>query len=65
MDLHRFPSAFEQDVAVTATVPDGMEIRGESRSWDGDSPSNWGISLNPQQSGSGKANKNRDLASAI
>jgi hypothetical protein len=56
--LLRFPGATERGVNVTATVPEGMEIReGEARSGDGDSVPNRGITLNPLPAQSGKAPK--------
>ncbi|MBX9580831.1 MAG: hypothetical protein K2X87_11035, partial [Gemmataceae bacterium] len=34
----RFPDAAQRDATVTATVPDGQEVRGTGREWDGDQP---------------------------
>jgi hypothetical protein len=56
--LPRFPSAFERDVAISATVPEGQEIRESvARALDGESTSNKGISLNSIQPQNTKPNK--------
>jgi hypothetical protein len=34
----RFPDAAQRDAAVTAIVPEGQEVRGTGREWDGDQP---------------------------
>lgn len=43
--LPRFPGAAERDAAVTAAVPEGFEVRGAAREWDGDQPAGWGQAL--------------------
>lgn len=43
--LPRFPGAIERDAAITATVPDGFEVRGAAREWEGDQPAGWGTPL--------------------
>ncbi|MCI0705406.1 MAG: hypothetical protein L0241_30465 [Planctomycetia bacterium] len=43
--LPRFPKAAEREVSVSATVPDGMEVRGTGRAWEGDQPAAWGSPL--------------------
>lgn len=55
--LLRFPGAVERDITVTATVPEGQEIRGDARGWDGDSPASWGIPLTQTQGQSGKPSR--------
>jgi hypothetical protein len=42
----RFPGATEKDTTVTVTVPDGLEVRGEMRSWDNEFAA-WGNVLSP------------------
>jgi len=43
--LPRFPGATERDATVTATVAEGLEVRGAAREWDGDQPAGWGQPL--------------------
>ncbi|QDU22550.1 hypothetical protein [Urbifossiella limnaea] len=45
VSLLRFPGATERDAAVTATVADGLDVRGAAREWDGDQPAGWGQPL--------------------
>lgn len=46
--LPKFPSLFERDVTVAATVPEGLEIReSEARGMDGDSSGGRSINLSP------------------
>jgi hypothetical protein len=52
--LPRFPRATERDAAVTATVPDGLEVRGTARGWDGDAPAAWTALLGPVPGPDGK-----------
>lgn len=42
--LPRFPEANEVTTDLTATVPDGFELRGETRDWDGEYAA-WGTPL--------------------
>src|SRR5205814_4482573 len=35
----------ERDAAVTASVPDGLDVRGEAREWEGEHPAAWGSPL--------------------
>ncbi|MBA4067678.1 MAG: hypothetical protein C0501_29035 [Isosphaera sp.] len=45
--LPRFPGAAEtRNATVTATVPDGLEVRGETRGWDEEYAA-WGAALAP------------------
>jgi len=44
--LPRFPEATESGASVIATVPEGFEVRGETRDWDGEY-SAWGTPLTP------------------
>lgn len=43
--LLRFPRLTERDAEITVTVPDGQEVRGSAREWDGDQPAGWGQPL--------------------
>lgn len=43
--LLRFPRLTERDAEVTATVPEGQEVRGSAREWDGGQPAGWGQPL--------------------
>src|SRR5262249_51177907 len=52
--LPRFPGAAERDALLTATVPDGLEVRGETRDWDGEYAA-WGSPLAPAPGPDGKA----------
>jgi hypothetical protein len=44
--LPRFPGAFEKEAALTAAVPEGLEVRGELRAWDAELAP-WGDALSP------------------
>lgn len=57
MPLLRFPDAVEADVAVTATVPDGLEIR-QGEGFAGDGAAAHGFSLKAE---AGKGNKDFKL----
>jgi hypothetical protein len=52
--LPRFPKVLERDVSVVATVPEGLEVRGTARAWDGDVPAAWGAVLTPVPGPDGK-----------
>ena len=43
--LPRFPGATEAGATLTATVPEGLEVRGESRGWEGQRSATWGNPL--------------------
>jgi hypothetical protein len=43
--LLRFPRAAERDAEITVTVPEGQEVRGSAREWDGEQPAGWGQPL--------------------
>lgn len=43
--LLRFPRAAERDAEITVSVPDGQEVRGSVREWDGEQPASWGQPL--------------------
>lgn len=45
--LPHFPKAVDRDAAVTATVPEGLELRGTARGWEGEQPAGWGTPLAP------------------
>lgn len=53
----RFPGAVEQEATLTATVSDGLEVRGEARGWDGDVPAGWTTPLAPVVGPAGKPAK--------
>jgi hypothetical protein len=55
--LPRFPRAVERDTTVTATVPEGLEVHGSTRAWDGDVPTAWGMPLTPVAGIDGKMPK--------
>ncbi|MDB5306388.1 MAG: hypothetical protein JWO38_590 [Gemmataceae bacterium] len=55
--LPRYPNATERDAAVTATVPDALEVRGVGHDWDGDQPAAWGQPLSPVPGPDGKPPK--------
>jgi len=55
--LPRFPKAIERDATVTATVPEGLEVHGTTRDWDGDLPAVWGTPLIAVPGPDGKAPK--------
>ena len=41
----RFPGSVEREASVAASVPEGLEVRGEARGWDGECAANWGSAL--------------------
>ena len=43
----RFPSATERESTVFASVPDGLELRGAARGWEGEHSATWGNALTP------------------
>lgn len=53
--LPRLPGAVERDAILTATVNEGLEVRGEARGWDGDRAANWGAALAPAPVLNGKS----------
>ena len=55
--LPRFPGASEREATITATVPDGLEVRGEARGWEGESAARWGSALTPASALGGKSGK--------
>jgi hypothetical protein len=57
VSLPRFPGAVERDSTVTATVPEGLEVRGEARVWEGDRAANWGSAIPAAPSTGSKASK--------
>lgn len=54
--LPRFPGVTEAGATLTATVPEGLEVRGESRGWEGNHATAWGNPLAPS-TGNGMAAK--------
>jgi hypothetical protein len=54
--LPRFPGSFERETTVTATVPEGFELRGESRDWDGEFAA-WGAALIPGTDAANSGNR--------
>ncbi|HVL14846.1 MAG TPA: hypothetical protein VM529_19910, partial [Gemmata sp.] len=61
--LPRFPGAFEREASVTATVPDGLEVRGEVRGWDGEFAA-WGEPLAPTPGADGRPTRVATTATA-
>jgi hypothetical protein len=57
LPLPRFPGAVERDATVTATVPDGLEVHGTARGWDGDVPAAWSTPLTAVPGPDGKVPK--------
>ncbi|AMV23088.1 hypothetical protein VT84_01660 [Gemmata sp. SH-PL17] len=53
----RYPKAVERDAVVTATVYEGMEVRGTGRGWEGDQPAGWSSPLTAVVSADGKTPK--------
>jgi hypothetical protein len=51
--MPRFPGAFEREASANATVPEGLEVRGELREWDGEFAP-WGPALAPPPGADGK-----------
>jgi hypothetical protein len=58
MILPRFPNAAERDSLFTITVPEGTEVRGTGREWDGGQPATWTHSLTPPPGADGKPQRN-------
>ncbi len=54
--LPRFPEATESSTLITATVPDGFELRGETRDWDGEYAA-WGTPLAPGTDSNGRSTR--------
>ncbi|VTT99430.1 unnamed protein product [Gemmataceae bacterium] len=54
--LPRFPEATESAATLTATVPDGFELRAETRDWDGEYAA-WGTPLGAVADPSGKGSR--------
>jgi len=54
ISLARFPGSIERGAMLTATVHDGLEVRGEARGWEGERAATWGTALVPV-SGNGKS----------
>jgi hypothetical protein len=52
----RFPGATETTAIVTATVPDGLEVHGESRNWESEFAA-WGSPLTPAPGADGKPSR--------
>ena len=55
--LPRFPKSVERDATVTATVPEGLEVHGTVRGWDGDLPTAWSAPLAAVPAADGKVPK--------
>lgn len=55
--LFRFPQVIERDTTLSASVPEGWEIRGHIRGWDGDDPAAWSMPLDSVASPDGKRPK--------
>jgi hypothetical protein len=55
--LPRFPSTIDLETTVTATVPEGLEVRGETREWEGEHPAAWGNVLLAATGPTGKPTK--------
>ena len=55
--LPKFPKAVERDSTLTATVPEGLELHGTARPWDGDVPAAWSVPLGAVPGPDGKAPK--------
>ncbi len=55
--LPRFPGAIERDATIAATVPDGMDVRGEAHEWDGERSAVWGNALTPAPGPNGKTGR--------
>ena len=54
--LPRFPGSIERDASLTATVSEGLEVRGEMRGWEGERAAAWGTPLSAP-TGNGKSSK--------
>ena len=57
ISLPLFPGAAAGGTAVAVSVPDGLEVRGSVREWDGDHPAGWGQPLAPVPGPDGKVPK--------
>ncbi len=53
----RYPKSVERDATITASVPDGFEVRGTARGWDGEQPAAWGAPLVAVPGADGKVPK--------
>lgn len=53
----QFPGAVQRDATATATAPDGQEVRGTGREWDGDRPAGWPQPLAPVPGADGRPPK--------
>ncbi len=53
----RYPKSVERDSLITATVHDGLEVRGTGRGWEGEQPAAWGAALLAVPGADGKAPK--------
>lgn len=53
----RFPEAAQRDAAVTVSAPEGQEVRGTGREWDGDKPADAAQPLAPVPGPDGKPPK--------
>jgi hypothetical protein len=53
--LLRFPRSAERDAEITVAVPDGQEVRGSAREWDGEQPAGWGQPLAAPEGRSSRA----------
>ena len=53
----RFPGAIERDATITATVPEGLDVHGEAREWDGERTASWGSPLTAATGPNGKTSK--------
>jgi hypothetical protein len=56
--LLRFPGATERDTLASISVPDGTEVRGTGREWDGAQPAAWTVPLAAQAGPDGKPPRN-------
>src|SRR5262249_39410795 len=55
--LPRFLKAVERDSIVFASVPEGQEVRGTVRGWDGDQPAAWSTPMSGVPGSDGKMPK--------
>jgi hypothetical protein len=53
----RYPQMMERDSTVTATVPEGQEVHGTTRGWDGEQPAAWGSPMTALPGADGKVTK--------